>query len=91
MAQLISNGGFEKGDLTGWIRSGTCAFNEGMAYQRNQYAKTGSWYYYDRCRNVIDVLQQTFPTIVGDTYIISFWLANHRCCIPFQIANVTIA
>ncbi|CAF1453989.1 unnamed protein product [Adineta steineri] len=90
-AQLITNGGFETGNLNAWNYSGSCFLNKGEAYSGSSYAKTGSYYYYDRCALYDgDTISQTFSTIVGNTYVISFWLTNCGCCSLTEIANVTI-
>ena len=88
--QLIKNGGFETGDLAGWSWSGACYFNTGKANKDIRNAKSGYYYYYDRCRSYGDTLSQTFPTIIGHTYIISFWLTNDQCCSTTEIANITV-
>lgn len=90
MTQLIINGGFESGNLTGWIRTGTCNVYIGMAYPGSSWAKSGNYYYYDRCANHGDEISQTFATIPGDTYVISFWLTNSGCCGTTEIANITL-
>ncbi|CAF2626560.1 unnamed protein product [Rotaria sp. Silwood2] len=90
LTQLIVNGGFEAGALTGWSYSGSCYFYTGTAYSGSSYAKSGSYYYYDRCSQYGDTISQTFATVAGDIYVISFWLTNYSCCSATEIANVTI-
>jgi hypothetical protein len=88
--QLIVNGGFETGDLTGWNYSGNCNWYIGEAYYGSGYAKAGNYYYYDRCSFYGDTIRQTFATIINYTYVISFWLTNYGCCSATEIANITL-
>ena len=91
MTQLIFNGGFENEDLSGWSYSGSCSSDAGDAHNGISEAHTGSFSYRDGCPYSSDTLNQTFPTIAGDTYIISFWLTDEACCGPTEIALVTIS
>jgi len=88
--QLISNGGFETGDLTDWAYSGSCNVYDGVAFYDPSYAKSGNYYYYDRCAKSGDTISQKFSTVPGDIYVISFWMTNYKCCGTTEIANVTI-
>ena len=88
--QLIRNGGFETGDLTGWNYSGRCYYYTGQVNRGSWDARSGSWYYYGECSDYGDTINQTFPTVAGDTYIISFWLTNDACCSWTEIATATI-
>ena len=88
--QLISNGGFETGDLTDWAYSGSCNVYDGVAFYDPSYAKSGNYYYYDRCAKSGDTISQKFSTVPGDIYVISFWMTNYDCCGKTEIANVTI-
>lgn len=88
--QLISNGGFEVGLLADWTYSGSCNFLTGSVALSLGNAKSGSWYYKSPCANYGDKISQTFSTVLGDSYVINFWLKNPDCCSSTQIANVTI-
>ncbi|CAF1545498.1 unnamed protein product [Adineta steineri] len=84
------------GSLTGWNYTGNCGTNYGQATSGSSYAKSGSWYYYDPCASYMggngwgDTISQTFSTIAGGTYTISFWLTNYDCCNHTEIANITL-
>ena len=88
--QLISNDGFETGNLAGWIRTGSCQSYIGEVRFNSTGAKSGNHYYYGPCADVGDKIVQTFPTVIDDTYVISFWLTNDGCCNATEIANITL-
>jgi hypothetical protein len=63
---LVSNGGFETGDLTGWSTNGWAVNLGGLsAFDGAFYASTG-------CVNHLCDLSQTLATQAGATYTISF-------------------
>ena len=89
--QLLINGGFETGDLTGWNNTaGSCSGYSSYVGSSSFFAHTGSGYYYGRCNGDCDIIRQTFATIVGATYNISFWLYNYSCCTQTEIIAVSI-
>ncbi|CAF3267648.1 unnamed protein product [Rotaria socialis] len=85
--QLIVNGAFETGSLSspwmyynpygasvpGFILSNSVNLTwDGIPF----LAHSGSYCYCDGAVTYADYLSQTFPTKVGDTYNISYWLYN---------------
>jgi hypothetical protein len=72
---LVQNGGFETGDFTDWTLSGSSSDNfvdDGnfiTPHSGNYYAALGQ-------SGSLAYLSQTLPTIVGQKYLLSFWLDN---------------
>jgi hypothetical protein len=90
LTQMIINGGFETGDPTGWNYSGSCTTSPGAVSSGSSFAHSGNYFYYDACSNFGDTISQTFATIIGDTYDISFWLTIDGCCGTTVVANITL-
>ncbi|CAF3710146.1 unnamed protein product [Rotaria socialis] len=77
-ANILVNGGFSTGTLTGWTQY--CATNANCGGTGTKYGQlttstcqTGSYCYVDKCDNY-DYLIQSFTTKIGNYYIISFYL-----------------
>ncbi len=72
-AQLITNGGFENGDFTGWTQSGDLGWtsvSSGTHYSgefSGSFGPTGGMGY----------IEQSVATTPGATYDLSFFLANY--------------
>lgn len=68
-ASIVTNGGFEAGDFSGWTQSGDTAFTgvDGFAPHSGDYAafvgSIGG-----------TTLSQTLSTVAGATYQVEFWL-----------------
>ncbi|CAF4073570.1 unnamed protein product, partial [Adineta steineri] len=78
-ANILTNGGFETGDLSGWTQYCNTTANCDTASSGN-YAHTttsscysGTYCVYDSCKNT-DYLEQSFSTVPGDYYVISYYL-----------------
>src|SRR5438874_1567191 len=75
-ANLITNGGFETGDFTGWTRRGERSdvfgsFNGIAPHSGNFQAALHGSPQFD-----LQAIAQTLATTSGQSYIIDFWLAN---------------
>lgn len=68
-ADLVTNGGFETGDFTGWSTSFTPT--PGSWYVDKQRPHDGSYAAYFGFASQIS---QTLDTVAGSTYKVSFWL-----------------
>jgi hypothetical protein len=75
LANLISNGGFETGDFTGWTTNITDTVHTGVDGSPHSGASAAAF----GSVNVgtLDTISQTFATTPGDSYTVSYWLMNN--------------
>jgi hypothetical protein len=74
--EVIINGGFETGDFTGWTQFCNTTSNCGGVYYSylvTTPCRSGNYCVYDSCQHY-DYLLQTFPTVIGDYYLVSYYL-----------------
>jgi carbohydrate binding protein with CBM4/9 domain len=73
-ANLVTNGGFETGDLTGWTQSG----NTGNTGVNTSNPYTGSYSAFAGPAGTYGFLSQTLATTPGSLYDLDFWLTKPR-------------
>ncbi|CAF1048617.1 unnamed protein product [Adineta ricciae] len=76
---VLTNGDFETGDLSGWSQycnnDGNCKNTGYYAHTTTNSCRSGNYCVYDSCGNY-DYLYQSFSTVIGNYYFISYYL---RC------------
>ncbi len=85
--ELLTNGGFEIGNFSSWIYCNPAGAtfpgtlkktsDNFVAHSQLYSAQAGNYFYLDGAVGSDDYLSQIFPTNIGSTYNISFWLFNH--------------
>jgi hypothetical protein len=81
---VLINGGFETGDFTGWTQFCNTNSNCNNMFSGVHYGHlitsscySGAYCYWDGCDNY-DYLVQSFSTVIGDYYLISFYFRELR-------------
>lgn len=77
-ANLITNGGFETGNFSGWTQFG----NTGFTGVNNSPVHSGAYSAYFGSVGSTGGITQTIATSAGQTYLIDFWLTNQSSGSP---------
>ena len=89
---LIGNGGFETGTLSGWTSSGIVAVAGGFPHSGADAAT-----FFEADANALPSLTQTVSTVAGQSYLLTFWAlstaANDSVVVDWngtQVANLAL-
>ena len=84
---LVQNGDFETGSFTGWTQSGNTAYTTVISNSAN-YVHAGTYGARFGPTATLGYISQTLATSPGQSYLVSFWLANPTVGTPNQfVAN----
>ena len=74
-ANLITNGGFETGNFSGWVQGGSLDFFEVGAFEPH----SGTYGAFFGALDPADpnILTQTFATTSGQSYTLAYWLKQY--------------
>ena len=72
---LVQNGGFETGSFSSWTESGNTAYTS-VGSGNATYVHSGTFAALLGPSGSLGYLTQNLPTSAGQTYLLSFWLAN---------------
>lgn len=73
-ASIVTNGGFETGDFTGWTGTGDTTFNGVQCPGPGPAVQAGNCSAFFGPVGTTGGIQQTLSTVAGQAYAISFWL-----------------
>lgn len=72
--EMLTNGDFETGDLTGWEVACTInCFSLTGGIVGTYSPRTRKYSYEGACEGYYDFLRQTFPKAIGHVYTLNFW------------------
>jgi hypothetical protein len=90
-SQMLTNGGFETGSLSPWIRTtpnGPCSGSPGQV--GNISPHTGTYGLDDGSNGCADQISQQFTATAGQVYAVSFWLKSGAVGSTVSV-NVTLS
>jgi len=74
-ANLIKNGGFETGDFSDWVQSGSLE-STGVSISRCAHSGDYCVYFNSPVSDRPNILTQTFATQIGQSYTLAYWLTE---------------
>ena len=78
-SEMLVNNSFENGTLAGWqmLCTSNCGSGTSGAISPSS-CNSGSYCYFDVCKNGFDCLRQTFPITTGHVYIFSYFIKSDQ-------------